>query len=59
MGKPGNFAIVHISWLLCESTFHIPNDQITNELLEYNPFISWGLVSILRGMPVEVWGLRI
>ena len=54
MGKPENFAIIHISWPLWESIFHIPNDQITNELLEYNPFVSWGLAYILRGVPLDV-----
>lgn len=59
VGNPGNFAIFHLSWPLWESTFHIPNDQITNEVLEYNPFICWGLAYTLRGVPLEVWVLQI
>lgn len=58
MGKPGNFAIIHISWRLWENVFHVPNDQTTNELLESNPFTSWGLAYILRGVPLESWELQ-
>lgn len=42
MGKPGNFAIIYIPWLLWESVFHVPNDKITSECLVYNPFKNWG-----------------
>lgn len=53
MGKPGRFAIIHISWRLWENVFHVPNDQTTNELLESNPFTRWGFAYILRGVPLE------
>lgn len=41
-----------------ESAFCIPNDQITNDFLEYNPFISWRLAYILRDVPLNNWELQ-